>query len=93
MASLSLTLYNPPLFRSLSTHALERVDVFVGVVWDPTTGKTGRVGPLGSTLILPCPEYPSLTSVFVCLLLVSRDHLEWWGDLQSGRPRIDEGTV
>jgi hypothetical protein len=45
--------------------------MLVGVVWDPTTSETGRVGPFGRTLILPRPEHPSLSSVFVCLLSMS----------------------
>jgi len=75
-----------------STHALERVDMLVGVVWDPATGKTGRVGPLGSTLILPCPEYPSLSSVLVGLLIISHCFVYINLDSQSEHPRIAVGS-
>ena len=63
-----------------------------GVVWDPATGKTGRVGPLGSTLILPCPEYPSLPSVLVGLLIVSHCFVYITSDSQSEHPRIAVGS-
>jgi hypothetical protein len=77
--------------RPLPAHALERVDMLVGVVWNPSTGKTGRVRPLGSTFILPCPEYPSLSDVLVSLLIISRMLSLSGYDLQSEHPRIDAG--
>lgn len=52
----------------LAAQALNRVDVLGGVVWDPATGETGRVRPLGRALVLPRPEDPSNTLVFVRLL-------------------------
>ena len=74
------------------THALEGVDVLVGVVRNPATSETGRVRPLGGSFVLPGPEYPSLSSVLVSLLIVSRPPSMSGYDSQSGHPRIGVGS-